>query len=89
MRAQAAGEHRPKVMLDKPNGEFGSSTSGLNEAHMTHCRAGSKPLALLGRAVGHASCGVKAWKPLKPAPLLGRTVGQGPARPIAISLRAE
>jgi hypothetical protein len=41
--AQEFGEHRPKVMLDKPNCGFGPSTSGLNEAHMTHCRAGLEP----------------------------------------------
>ena len=56
---------------------------------MTHCLAGSKPLALLGQSVGQGSCEVFTQKPPRPAPLLGWGVGQPPARRMAISPAAE
>ena len=52
---------------------------------MTHCRAGSKPLALLGRSVGQGACEGFTQKPPRPAPLLGLGVGHLPARRAAIS----
>ena len=77
-------------MLDqKRNGESGASMNGLNRAHMTHCLAGSKPLALLGRSVGQGACEVSTQKLPRPAPVLGQSVGQPPARLAAISPAAE